>query len=90
MSNMNTDDVARYYAELFDTTIEDAAYICDTFITMLYKLLYEEKKNIKFYGFGSFKQKAFKEKRVRHPVTKEMITMPERKVVKFSQTGTSG
>ena len=87
---MKTDDVARAYAQLFGATIEDSTYICETFLTMLYKLLYEEKRNIKFYGVGSFKQKIFKEKRVRHPITKEMLTMPERTVVKFSQTTAFG
>ena len=82
---MNAKDFSRAYAERYGVPYKYAMHDCEKFWELLSKLLYEDKENITIYGVGSFKQQTKKEKMVRHPATKEIITIPESTVIKFTQ-----
>jgi nucleoid DNA-binding protein len=83
---MNAKDFSRAYAERYGVPYKYAMHDCEKFWELLSKLLYEDKENITIYGVGSFKQLTKKEKKVRHPITKEIMTIPESVVIKFLQT----
>ena len=83
---INAKDFARAYAERYGIPYKYSTHECEKFWELLAKLLYEDKQNITIYGVGSFRQKTKAEKKVRHPATKEIITIPESCVIKFVQT----
>jgi nucleoid DNA-binding protein len=83
---INAKDFARAYAERFGVPYKYATHDCEKFWELLAKLLYEDRVNITIYGVGSFRQKTKAAKKVRHPVSKEIITIPESSVIKFVQT----
>lgn len=87
---MNAKEFSRLYAKTYGVTNEYAATICDSVFKLLGSSLYEKGEDITIYGFGSFKHKKMAEKRARHPVSGEMITIPERDVIKFKQTESVG
>jgi len=82
---INAKDFSRAYAERYGVPYKYATHECEKFWELLGKLLYEDKENITIYGVGSFKQQTKKAKNVRHPATKEMMTIPESTTVKFTQ-----
>ena len=83
---INEKDFIHIYAETYQTTIKEAEKVCANVFQLLKRLMYKEGREISFYKFGSFKQKTLKAKRVRHPITKEILTTQEKKVIKFCQT----
>lgn len=87
---MNAKEFSRLYAKTYGVTNEYAATICDSVFKLLGNVLYEKGEDVAIYGFGSFKHKKMAEKRARHPSSGEMITIPERDVVKFKQTEATG
>ena len=86
---INAKDFSRAYAERYGVPYKYATHDCEKFWELLSKLLYEDKEDITIYGLGSFRQKTKAAKRVKHPVTKEFITIPESSVIKFTQTSRS-
>lgn len=73
----------RKFAERYGITYRDSEKICRDIFEFLGNLLYEEGEDVVITGFGSFKHKTAKPKRVTHPVTGEVMVMPERVFVKF-------
>lgn len=81
---INRKQFSRKFAERYGVTYQDADRICRNTFDLLGMLLYEENEDIVITGFGALKHKKAKAKKVRHPSTGEMITMPERDFVKFT------
>lgn len=81
---VNRRQFGRKFAEKYGVTYQDADIMCRNAFELLGTLLYEEKEDVVITGFGSFRHKIKKEKNVRHPTTGEIITMPERDIVKFT------
>jgi len=82
---ITANDFAQTYSELYGVPSKYARYDCDKFWKLFSKLLYEDKNNITIYGIGSFRHITKMERKVRHPGTGEIITIPEQNVVKFIQ-----
>lgn len=87
---MNGKEFSKLYAKSYGVNQKYAAVICSTVFELLGKVLYEDKEDVTFYGFGSFKQQIMAEKRARHPVSGEMIVIPERQVIKFRPSVNGG
>ena len=85
---LNATEFGRLYAQTYGVTNEQGAAICGSVFDLLYYVLYNKMEDITLYGIGSFKHQNLAAKKTRHPVTGEMITIPERCVVKFKQTET--
>ena len=83
---INAKDFALVYANKFNIPHKYAISECDKFWQVLAKLLYENEEDITIYGFGSFRQKILTAKKVQHPITKEITTIPQRRIIKFVQT----
>lgn len=81
---INRKQFGRKFAEKYGITYQDSEQICRNIFELLGELLYEEKEDVVISGFGAFKRKTAKPKKIRHPSTGEMITMPEREFVKFT------
>lgn len=86
---INATDFSRLYAKTYKVSNEYGATICESVFKLLGELLYENKEDVSIYRFGSFKHKTMAEKKARHPKTGEMITIPERDVIKFKPTEAS-
>jgi len=85
---MNAKEFIRAYAEHYDITVKDATSICESVFAFLKKTLYEDKIDISIHKFGTFKHKKTAEKKVKHPGTGEITTIPERTIIKFTQSVT--
>ncbi len=81
---INRKQLAKYLAERNEITYQDAEQICKSTFELLGALLYENKEDVAIQGFGTFKHKKAKAKKVRHPGSGDIITMPERDFVKFT------
>jgi len=86
---INAKDFARAYSKQYGVPYKYAQHDCDKFWELLGKLLYEDKENITIYGVGAFKHKKNVARQVRHPGTKELITIPESRVIKFVEKNKS-
>ena len=86
---INAKDFSRAYAERYGVPYKYAAHDCEKFWELLGKFLYEDRENVTIYGVGAFKQQTKKEKKVRHPATKEIITISETSAIKFVETSRS-
>lgn len=83
---INAKDFARLYAERRGVPNKYAALDCEIFWEVLSEILYVKKESLTIYGLFSLQQNTKAAKKVRHPTTKEMITIPERNTIKFIQT----
>ncbi len=83
---INTADFAKRYAKTYGVSNKYAATVCESVFRLLGTMLYEENEDVSIYRFGSFKHTKMAEKRAKHPGTGEMITIPERDVIKFKRT----
>lgn len=83
-----TDDFIRLFAETNGITIKNSAIICKNVFQLMGKVIYEQNDDLAIRNVGIFKHKHFAEKKVRHPMTKEIITMPAHEVIKFKQITT--
>lgn len=81
---INRKQFGRKFAEKYGVTYQDAEQICRNTFELLGILLYEEKEDVVISGFGTFKHKTAKPKKVRHPGTGEIIITPQRDFVKFT------
>jgi nucleoid DNA-binding protein len=75
------------YAKTYKISKEQASNLCKSVVVLMGKVLYVDKEDLIIHGFGSLKHIETKEKRVRHPKTKEMTTIPSRQVIKFKEAG---
>ena len=80
---INRKQFSRMLAEKYGVTYQSAEQICKDIFELLGKVLYEDKEDVTISGFGSFKHKIAKAKKVRHPTTGEIVTTSERDYVKF-------
>ena len=76
------------YAKSFKTTRDYSRTICDSVFLLLGKMICEEGADVTYQNFGTFKHKLFSEKRARHPETGEMLTIPQRDVIRFNPSPT--
>lgn len=81
---INRKQFGRKLAERYGITYQDADQICRNVFELLGVILYEEKEDVMITGFGAFKHKKAKPKKVRHPGTGELTVAPERDFVKFT------
>ena len=84
--SMSREDVIRYAAKRLNITYEEAKQY-----SIMFDILSEltlMKPRVYIYGLGKFEHVHHKAKRVRHPSTGEIITMPERVSVRFVGTYT--
>jgi len=80
---VNKSDLVKYIAhEFFITKTESEKIINFIFQNISDFLSLDER--IYFRGFGSFRRVKRKAKRVRHPKTKKIITIPERWTIDFT------
>ena len=79
-------DFIRDYAEKHKITIKNATLICESVFQLLGETLYGKEEDLSLHGIGIFKHQTLAEKRVRHPGTGEMLTMPARTIIKFKET----
>ena len=86
---LNAKEFSRRYAETYGVSYKHAITICNSVFALLGEVLYDDKEDVSIYGFGSFKRKEAAEKKVRHPATGEIITMPAREFIKFTPTLTA-
>ncbi len=87
---VNATEFSRKYAETYNVSKKYAAMICESIFSMLGEVLYEDGEDVVIAGFGSFRHKKTAPKRVRHPGTGEMMTIPERDVIKFNPSEAYG
>lgn len=85
---MKTSELYREYAKTYGVSIKYSESVIDSVFDLIAQILYEDKEDIQIRKFGTFKHKTMKPKVVRHPSTGELITMPERDVVKFAPSDT--
>lgn len=81
---INRKQFGRILAERYGITYRDSDRLCRNVFELLGNLLYKEKEDVIITGFGSFRHKTAKEKKVRHPGTGEIIITPEREFIKFT------
>lgn len=81
---INRKQFGRRFAETYGYTYYFSDKLVREMFEFLGTLLFKDGENVTIPGFGAFKHKTAKQKRVRHPLTKEMIVQPERDVVKFT------
>ena len=81
---VNRKQFSRRFAETYGYTYVSAAQLMKNVFELLGTIVYQEEEDVTIPGFGAFKHKTAKPKRVRHPGTGEMILQPERDFVKFS------
>lgn len=81
---LNAKEFSRKYAETYGISYKHATTICQTVFELLGETIYDNKEDVVIYGFGSFRHKKTAPKRVKHPTTGEMITMPARDMIKFN------
>lgn len=82
---MNKKEFSKIVAKKFDLSQEYSLDLVRAVFATLSEVL-NEGHNVYIYGFGTFKHKVRKAKRLRHPKTGEMIEMPEKKIIAFSET----
>ena len=82
--SMSREDVIRYAALRLNITYEEARKYAVMFDILAELTLI--KPRVYIYGLGKFEHVVHKAKRVRHPSTGEMMTMPERVSIKFVGT----
>lgn len=83
-----TSELYREYAKTYGVSIKYSESVINSVFDLIAQILYEDKEDIQIRKFGTFKHKTMKPKVVRHPGTGELITMPERDVVKFASSDT--
>lgn len=84
---LNAKEFSRKYAEAYGVSYKQATTICQSVFDFLGETIYQDKEDVVIYGFGSFKHKKTAPKRVKHPSTGEMMTMPPRDMIKFTPSG---
>ena len=84
---LSATEFARLYSETYGVTIKDATTYCDSVFTLLGKTLYEDRKGVGIYGFGSFTPTVTAPRRNKHPVTGEITIIQPKNIVKFRQAG---
>jgi nucleoid DNA-binding protein len=85
---INTTDFCREFAKTYGVSIKYSETIVNSVFEFLGHKLFEDGEDVLIRRFGTFKHKKMAEKNVRHPGTGEMMTMPERDVVKFTRSET--
>lgn len=80
---MNSREFIRKFAEEQDISIKLSTEICESVFGLLSSVLYKEKSDLTIRGFGSFKRKIRQEQKRRHPVTGEIVMLPETEIIKF-------
>jgi nucleoid DNA-binding protein len=80
---MNEQELTRAIAKKFFLTLRESREVIDFIISKIIDSLSQSKRSY-FRGFGSFTKKKYKSKKVRHPKTGKLITIPERTTVDFS------
>lgn len=81
---VNRKQFSRKFAEVYGYTYQSAEQLMKNVFELLGTTVYQEGEDVTIPGFGAFKHKTAKPKRVRHPGTGEMIVQPERDFVKFT------
>ena len=81
---MRGSDFGRLYAEIFKVSQEYGKTICNSVFALMGDVLYNRNEDLIIQGFGSFKHKRAKAKKVRHPGTGEIMTTPPRDFIKFT------
>lgn len=81
---MNRKEFAKILADKYDIAQALACDMCDAVFNTLSEEL-DKGEDVYIYNLGTFKQNLKKAKNVRHPITGEMMTIPERKVVSFKR-----
>lgn len=84
MKNMT--EFSRLFAEVHGITYKDSAMICKDVFQLLGELLYEQGEDVVLNNFGSFRHKKTAEKRAKHPITGEMVTISPRDIIKFKKS----
>ncbi len=80
---VKTSDFCREFAKTYGVSIKYGESVVKSVFEFLGKKVFEDKEDVLIMGFGSFRHKKMSEKKVRHPGTGEIMTMPERDVVRF-------
>jgi DNA-binding protein HU-beta len=79
---MNQTDLARAIAKRFFLTQVESKEIIDFILSRITEDL-KKGERVYFRGFGSFTKEKRSQKKVRHPKTGKIITIPERTTVDF-------
>lgn len=77
---------SRDYAEKYGLTYKASETLIESVFEYMGSVLFEQGEDIVIRRFGTFKHKKMSPKRVRHPGTGEMMTMPERNVLQFKRS----
>lgn len=80
---MNRKQLGRMYSETYGVTYQTGEQLIKQVFDLLGTAIFEYGENVTISGFGSFKHKLTKFKRIRHPKTGEIITKPIKESVKF-------
>jgi len=80
---VNKSDLAKYIAHDFFLTRTESEKIINFIFKNISDFLFIDER-IYFRGFGTFQRVKRKSKKVRHPKTKKIITIPEHWTVKFT------
>lgn len=86
MKNMR--EFSRLFAEKYGLRYKDSTYVCKGVFQLLGELLYEQGEDVVLNNFGSFRHKKTAEKKAKHPITGEMVTIPPRDIIKFKISDT--
>ncbi len=81
---VNRKQFGRGFAEAYGITYKSADQIVRDIFEYLGTVVFVEGEDLTIPGFGAFKHKTAKPKRVRHPATGEVVTKPARDFVKFT------
>lgn len=85
---MNRKEFTKKFAEKYGISIATSKEVCKVF-DFLAEVIDQEDK-VYLYNLGTFKHKLRKEKRVKHPVTGELINIPARDEITFARSATEG
>lgn len=80
---MNRETFYRGFAERYKLSLTDSKVWCEAFFDYMITVLAEE-ESLCVSNLGTFNRVKRKEKRVRHPKTGEMMTMPEKYTIQFN------
>lgn len=81
---INRREFSRLFAETYGVTYCSSEQLMKDVFALLSKKIFQDGEDITIPGFGAFKHKTAKPKRVRHPKTGELIVQPQRVFVKFT------
>ena len=83
---VNKSDVIKTFAKKAQLSEQDAAFLTDTVLSEIIRLLVEEKKEVVFRGFGRFSTVIKRAYKARNPRNGDTLTTREKQKIRFKSS----